>query len=54
MFTDDVDLTSADRETYTKQAKAEQVKTFERVDVSFDRAGDSAPNESPDPSESSD
>jgi hypothetical protein len=47
MFTDDVDLTPADRETYTKQAKAEQVKTFERVDVSFNRAGDSPPNESP-------
>lgn len=46
MFTDDVDLTPADRETYTKQAKAEQVKTFERVDVSFNRAGESPPNES--------
>lgn len=34
-FTDDVDLTAADRKTYTKKAKAEQVKGFQRVSVRF-------------------
>ena len=36
MFVDDVELTPADRETYARQAKAEQAKTFEQVEVSFD------------------
>lgn len=35
-FTDNVDLTSADRRTYAKRAKAERVKGFERVSVRFD------------------
>ncbi|SEH51463.1 YihY family inner membrane protein [Mycolicibacterium rutilum] len=35
-FTDDVDLTSADRRTYTRRAKAERVKGFQRVSVRFD------------------
>jgi uncharacterized BrkB/YihY/UPF0761 family membrane protein len=34
-FTDDVDLTPADRRTYTKRAKAERVKGFQRVSVKF-------------------
>ena len=42
-FTDDVELTAADRRTYTSKAKAERAKAFQRVDVSFDavpRGGD--------------
>jgi hypothetical protein len=35
-FTDDADLTMADRRTYTKKVKAERVKAFERVHVHFD------------------
>lgn len=35
-FTDDVDLTSADRRTYTRRAKAERHKGFQRVSVRFD------------------
>jgi YihY family inner membrane protein len=35
-FTDDVELTSADRKTYTRRAKAERVKGFQRVSVHFD------------------
>jgi membrane protein len=35
-FTDNVELTSADRKTYTDRAKAERVKGFQRVRVSFD------------------
>jgi uncharacterized BrkB/YihY/UPF0761 family membrane protein len=34
-FSDDADLTPADRKTYTKKAKAEQVKAFQRVSVKF-------------------
>jgi membrane protein len=34
-FTDDADLTAADRKTYTKKAKAERVKGFQRVSVRF-------------------
>jgi membrane protein len=34
-FTDDVDLTPGDRRSYTGQAKAQRLKGFERVDVSF-------------------
>ena len=37
-FTDAVDLTSADRKTYTRKAKAERVKGFQRVSVRFDAA----------------
>jgi len=35
-FTDDVDLTRGDRETYAGQAKAQRAKGFERIDVTFD------------------
>jgi uncharacterized BrkB/YihY/UPF0761 family membrane protein len=35
-FTDDANLTAADRKTYTKKVKAERVKPFERVSVRFD------------------
>lgn len=35
-FTDDVDLTPADRRTYTRRAKAERLKGFQRVSVRFD------------------
>jgi uncharacterized BrkB/YihY/UPF0761 family membrane protein len=34
-FVDDADLTEADRRTYTKKAKAERVKAFQRVSVRF-------------------
>lgn len=34
-FTDDVELTPADRKTYTQRAKAERVKGFQRVSVRF-------------------
>ncbi|BBX62202.1 hypothetical protein MSAS_13760 [Mycobacterium saskatchewanense] len=34
-FSDDADLTAADRKTYTKKAKAERVKGFQRVSVKF-------------------
>ncbi|OSC29206.1 ribonuclease BN [Mycobacterium vulneris] len=35
-FSDDADLTLADRRTYTNKVKAERVKAFERVHVHFD------------------
>lgn len=35
-FSDDADLTPADRRTYTKKVKAERVKAFERVHVHFE------------------
>lgn len=35
-FSDDADLTLADRRTYTKKVKAERVKAFERVHVHFE------------------
>jgi YihY family inner membrane protein len=35
-FTDNVELTHADRAAYTSQAQAERAKGFERVDVSFE------------------
>lgn len=34
-FTDDAELTKADRKTYTRKAKAERVKGFQRVSVRF-------------------
>lgn len=40
-FTDNAELTQADRKTYTKKAKAERVKGFQRVSVRF---GDLARN----------
>lgn len=36
VFTDDVELTPADRKTYARKAKAEQVKGFERISVSYE------------------
>lgn len=42
-FTDDVELTEADRKMYEGQAKAQQAKAFQRVEVTFDEhqpAGD--------------
>ena len=41
-FTDAVDLTSADRRTYTGKAKAERVKGFQRVSVRFDKGRDTS------------
>jgi YihY family inner membrane protein len=40
VFTDDVELTSADRKTYARKAEAEQAKGFERVRVSFEKGDD--------------
>ncbi len=40
-FTDDVDLTPADRKTYARKAKAERVKGFQRVSVRFGDAAES-------------
>jgi membrane protein len=42
-FTDNVELTSADRKTYTGRAKAERAKGFQRVEVSFDDATPDTP-----------
>ncbi len=39
-FTDDAVLTSADRKTYTKRAKAERVNAFQRVSVRFNDLND--------------
>jgi YihY family inner membrane protein len=36
-FTDDVDLTVADRTVYTDQAQAQRAKGFEQIDVSFEQ-----------------
>jgi YihY family inner membrane protein len=36
-FTDNVELTSADRQTYTKRAKAERAKGFQHVHVTFEK-----------------
>lgn len=47
-FTDDADLTPADRKTYTKRAKAERVKGFQRVSVRF---GDLTPKADSSPTE---
>ena len=41
-FTDDVDLTAGDRDTYTDAATAQRTKSFESVDVSFDNDGQNA------------
>ena len=38
-FTDNVDLTWADRRTYTELARAQQFKGFEKVSVTFDKEG---------------
>ena len=39
-FTDNVELTRADRKTYTGQAKAQRAKGFQRIDVTFDDRGE--------------
>jgi hypothetical protein len=44
-FTDDAELTQADRKTYTKKAKAERVKAFQRVSVRFRDIGHKDPAE---------
>jgi uncharacterized BrkB/YihY/UPF0761 family membrane protein len=36
-FTDDVELTRGDRDTYTGLAKAQRAKGFQHIDVTFDR-----------------
>ncbi|WP_052207038.1 YihY/virulence factor BrkB family protein [Sinomonas humi] len=36
-FTDQVDLTAGDRKSYTRQAKAQRFKGFERIDVTFEK-----------------
>lgn len=41
-FTDDVDLTDADRRTYTSYARAQRTKDFESVEVSFANDGQNA------------
>jgi membrane protein len=41
-FTDDVDLTAADRHAYTDAATAQKAKGFENVDVTFDHDGQEA------------
>jgi uncharacterized BrkB/YihY/UPF0761 family membrane protein len=41
-FTDDVDLTEADQDTYRDAATAQRNKGFEHVDVSFDHDGRNA------------
>jgi membrane protein len=38
-FTDNVDLTSGDRQAYTDQAVSQRSKGFENVDVTFDEPG---------------
>ena len=41
-FTDNVDLTTADRQAYTDAATAQQAKGFENVAVTFDHDGQQA------------
>lgn len=48
-FTDNVDLTEADRRAYSGQAEAQRVKSFQQVAVSFDDGpGDDAADGEPD------
>jgi membrane protein len=44
-FTDNVDLTHADRTTYRGQAKAQRAKGFEEIEVTFDGVSHPAPQE---------
>ncbi|WP_137146030.1 YihY/virulence factor BrkB family protein [Mycolicibacterium sp. CR10] len=44
-FTDNVDLTPADRRMYTGQAEAQRAKGFQRVEVTFDEQGRETPQE---------
>jgi hypothetical protein len=41
-FTDDVDLTAADRRAYSDAAKSQRAKDFETIDVTFDDGGTGA------------
>jgi len=41
-FTDDVDLTRGDRRSYSDAAKAQRLKGFENVEVTFDNEGQNA------------
>jgi membrane protein len=41
-FTDDVDLTDADRRAYTSYARAQRTKGFESVEVAFENDGQNA------------
>ena len=48
-FTDNVDLTAADRKMYSGQAEAQRAKGFQRVEVSFDEHGRPNDGDGPDP-----
>lgn len=47
-FTDDVNLTEGDKDSYTGTAKAQQAKGFESVDVTFENDGQNASPDSGD------
>jgi hypothetical protein len=49
-FTDNVDLTDGDRNTYTAKAEAEKIKVFEKVDVTFGVPPHRTATDSSDPS----
>ena len=48
-FTDNVRLTAGDRRAYTRQAKAQRSKGFQRVDVFFDEPPEPEPEPEPEP-----
>jgi membrane protein len=48
-FTDDVALTTGDRRTYSRQAKAQRSKGFEHVDVNFDPPSPEPGHDDPSP-----
>jgi uncharacterized BrkB/YihY/UPF0761 family membrane protein len=48
-FTDNVALTAGDRRAYSRQAKAQRIKGFERVDVNFDPPAPEPDREHPSP-----
>jgi len=48
-FTDNVDLTAADRKMYSGQAEAQRAKGFQRVEVSFDEDDRPAERDGPGP-----
>ncbi|MDZ4270211.1 MAG: YihY/virulence factor BrkB family protein [Mycobacterium sp.] len=48
-FTDNVDLTAADRKMYSGQAEAQRAKGFQRVEVSFDEHDRPAERDGPGP-----
>ena len=47
-FTDDVDLTPADRRAYASYARAQRHKGFESIDVTFDEQDEPPPEQVPD------